>query len=60
MLRSRRDEVFLATKVDRRSADGVLDELKESLRRLRTDHFDLIQVHAVNAVADLEQALTLA
>jgi aryl-alcohol dehydrogenase-like predicted oxidoreductase len=57
VLRTRRDEVFLATKVDRRSADGVLDELKESLRRLQTDHVDLIQVHAVNAVADLEQAL---
>src|ERR687893_3165087 len=33
VMRARRDEVFLATKVDRRSADGVLDELKESLRK---------------------------
>ncbi len=31
--------------------------LKESLRKLQTDHVDLIQVHAVNALADLEQAL---
>lgn len=54
---TRRDEVFLATKVNRRSEDGVLDELKESLRKLQTDHVDLIQVHAVNAWADLEQAL---
>jgi predicted aldo/keto reductase-like oxidoreductase len=36
---------------------GVLDELKESLERLQTDHVDLIQVHAVNTWADLEQAL---
>jgi uncharacterized protein len=57
VMRSRRSEVFLATKVNRRSRDGVLDELKESLRRLQTDHVDLIQVHAVNAWADLEQAL---
>ena len=57
VMRSRRDEVFLATKVDRRSKDGVLDEVKESLRKLQTDHVDLIQVHAVNAWADLEQAL---
>src|SRR4051794_16772385 len=57
VMRSRRDDVFLATKVNRRSQDGVLDELKESLRRLQTDHVDLIQVHAVNAWADLEQAL---
>ena len=57
VMQTRRDEVFLATKVNRRSKDGVLDELHESLRRLQTDHIDLIQVHAVNAWADLEQAL---
>lgn len=57
VMRSRRGEVFLATKVNRRSREGVLDELKESLRRLQTDHVDLIQVHAVSAWADLEQAL---
>lgn len=57
VMQARRDEVFLATKVNRRSRDGVLDELKESLRKLQTDHVDLIQVHAVNAWADLEQAL---
>lgn len=57
VMRTRRDEVFLATKVDRRSREGVLSELKESLERLQTDHIDLIQVHAVNAWADLEQVL---
>jgi len=57
VMRTRREAVFLATKVNRRSRDGVLDELKESLRKLQTDHVDLIQVHAVNAWADLEQAL---
>jgi len=57
VMRSRRSEVFLATKVNNRSQEGVLDELKESLRKLQTDHVDLIQVHAVNAFADLEQAL---
>jgi len=57
VMRTRRKDVFLATKVNRRSKQGVLDELKESLRRLQTDHVDLIQIHAVNAWADLEQAL---
>ncbi|HEV2074055.1 MAG TPA: aldo/keto reductase [Thermomicrobiales bacterium] len=57
VMRTRRNEVFLATKVNRRSQDGVLDELKESLEKLQTDHVDLIQVHAVNAWADLEQVL---
>lgn len=57
VMRSRRDEVFLATKVNKRSKDGVLEELRESLRKLHTDHVDLIQVHAVNAWADLEATL---
>jgi len=57
VMRSRRQEVFLATKVNRRSREGVIEELKESLRKLQTDHVDLIQVHAVSAWADLEQAL---
>jgi uncharacterized protein len=57
VMRRRRDEVFPATKINRRSKEGVLDELKQSLDKLQTDHVDLIQVHAVNAWADLEQAL---
>jgi aryl-alcohol dehydrogenase-like predicted oxidoreductase len=57
VMRRRRREVFLATKINRRSHEGVLDELKRSLEKLQTDHVDLIQVHAVNAWADLEQAL---
>jgi aryl-alcohol dehydrogenase-like predicted oxidoreductase len=57
VMRTRRQEVFLATKVNNRSRHGVLDELRESLRRLQTDHVDLVQVHAVNAWADLTQAL---
>jgi len=57
VMKTRRDEVFLATKINNRSAEGVLEELHESLKKLQTDHVDLIQVHAVNAWADLEQAL---
>lgn len=57
VMRTRRSEVFLATKVNQRSMGSVLDELQQSLERLQTDHVDLVQVHAVNAWADLEQAL---
>lgn len=53
VMKTRRNDVFLATKVNRRSRQGVLDELKQSLEKLQTDHVDLIQVHAINAWADL-------
>ena len=57
VMRTRRDEVFLATKINHRRKESVLQELQESLKKLQTDHVDLIQIHAVNAFADLEQAL---
>jgi len=57
VMRTRRNKVFLATKVNNRSKEGVLKSVDDSLRNLQTDHIDLIQVHAVSAWADLEQAL---
>lgn len=57
VMRSRRAEVFLATKINQRRKESVLQELQQSLEKLQTDHVDLIQIHAVNAFADLEQAL---
>jgi aryl-alcohol dehydrogenase-like predicted oxidoreductase len=44
---NRRDRVFLMTKVctHGRGADVAMRQLDESLRRLRTDHLDLWQVH---------------
>jgi len=41
----RRREIFLATKTGNRTYDGALAEVEESLKRLRTDYLDLIQVH---------------
>ena len=40
-----------------RSRKGVRKELEASLKKLQTDHVDLIQVHAVCAAADLDMAL---
>src|SRR5437868_70256 len=57
VMKTRRAEVFLATKVNNRSRAGVRKELEESLRKLQTDHVDLIQVHSVAAMADLDMAL---
>lgn len=46
-LRGRRNEFYLATKVDERDARGVRGKLERSLRRLRTDWIDLLLFHDV-------------
>ncbi len=48
----RRKEVFLATKTGDRTYDGTLRSIEQSLKRLRTDHLDLIQIHGVSAKDD--------
>ena len=54
VLERRRKEVFLATKFEDRGYDGVMRELDESLKRLRTDHIDLYQAHLIQSMADLD------
>src|SRR5262249_37566289 len=42
-----RDKVFLMSKIDGRSRLAAAQQLDESLRRLQTDHLDLLQHHEV-------------
>jgi len=52
VLATRRREVFLATKTGSRSHDDALRSVEASLKRLRTDHLDLLQLHGVSAKED--------
>jgi len=45
-----RKKVFLACKTVQRKREGAAAELKESLKRLRPDYFDLYQLHAITDV----------
>ncbi|MDX7953562.1 aldo/keto reductase, partial [Lichenihabitans sp. Uapishka_5] len=42
-----RNKVFLMTKLDGRTAKAAASQLDESLRRLQTDHVDLVQFHEI-------------
>ena len=50
------DQVFLATKTGDRDADGSVAAVNRSLERLQTDHVDLIQLHAVGDLEELDRA----
>lgn len=49
-----RKDVFLACKTQKRDRDGARNEMEQSLRNLRTDHFDLYQFHAVTTIKDVD------
>ncbi len=50
-----RKRAFLACKTQTRDKVGAAAELESSLKRMRTDHFDLYQLHAMTKKEDVEK-----
>jgi len=55
ILKDRRDEVFLSTKFGERTYDGAMRQFEESLKRLQTDHVDLLQIHLITSLEDVDK-----
>jgi predicted aldo/keto reductase-like oxidoreductase len=53
VMASRRKEVWLATKIPDRTRDEFLRRLEGSVKRLRTDHVDLVHIHSLGQADDL-------
>jgi aryl-alcohol dehydrogenase-like predicted oxidoreductase len=51
-----RDQIFLSTKTGERDKDTARREIENSLERLQVDFVDLIQLHAVGDLEDLDRA----
>jgi aryl-alcohol dehydrogenase-like predicted oxidoreductase len=51
-----RDQIFLATKTGDRDADAAWRSINTSLERLQTDHVDLLQLHAIGDLDELDKA----
>jgi aryl-alcohol dehydrogenase-like predicted oxidoreductase len=47
-----RDKVFVMTKIDGRTKKEAAKQIDESLRRLKTDHLDLLQHHEIIRLED--------
>jgi aryl-alcohol dehydrogenase-like predicted oxidoreductase len=55
VMKTRRKEVWLATKVLKRNGDEAMQIIEGSLKRLQTDHLDLIHIHSLTTADDLKQ-----
>ena len=53
LMATRRKDVTLATKLSARKADDAKRQIELSLKRLRTDHLDVLHIHALAGPADL-------
>lgn len=54
-----RDLIFLTSKSTGKDAKTVKEHLEGSLRRLKTDHIDLFQVHAISTPEDVDSRIQL-
>ena len=50
-----RDKIFLSSKTHQRDADDAMREIETSLKRLDTDHFDILQVHLIRSLEDAKE-----
>ncbi len=53
VMATRRKDVWLATKIPDRTRDAFLRRLEASLKRLQTDHVDLVHIHSLGQADDL-------
>jgi len=53
VLKTRRKEVFICTKVDSRDPDEAKRQIERSLKRLQTDHLDILKIHDVKSAEDV-------
>jgi predicted aldo/keto reductase-like oxidoreductase len=54
-LKGKRNDIFLACKTGDRTKEGARLSLENSLKNLKTDHFDLFQLHAMTTLEEVGQ-----
>lgn len=55
IIKDRRSEIFLSTKVAERDPSKVRAQVELSLKRLQTDHVDMLKIHSVESMDDVKQ-----
>ena len=55
IVKERRKEIFLSTKIAARDTEGAKAQIELSLKRLQTDHLDMMKIHAVESPEDVKE-----
>ena len=55
ILKPHRQKIFMVTKTNDRTYDGTMRLVEGSLKRMQTDHVDLLHIHALSGADDLAQ-----
>ena len=53
IIKDRRKEIFLSTKIAARDTEGAKAQIELSLKRLQTDHLDMMKIHSVASPEDV-------
>ncbi len=53
IVKNRRKEIFLSTKISAREPEQAKQQVEESLKRLQTDHVDMLKVHSIENLEDV-------
>jgi len=55
VVKTRRQEIFLSTKVAARDPSEAMKQIELSLNRLHTDRLDMLKIHSVESIDDVNQ-----
>jgi uncharacterized protein len=55
IIKNRRKEIFLSTKIASRVPETAKAQVEESLKRLQTDHLDMLKIHSIESPDDVKE-----
>jgi uncharacterized protein len=55
VIKDRRKEIFLSTKISSRDPETARSQVGESLKRLQTDHVDMLKIHSIESPDDVKE-----